>query len=114
MAKDVTISEAIKQLRAQLEGAQQQLAQRQDGGDKGLHFLTKSVEVELAVVFKAETEAGFGFKWFLDTSVKTKDADERTHKVKLVLEPKGPGGGPVEVSDTEQERVMLTQSACLG
>jgi hypothetical protein len=104
VAKDVTISEAIKQLRTQLEEAQQQLAQRQGSGDKGLHFLTKSVELELAVVLKAETEAGFGFKWFLDTSVKAKDADERTHKVKLVLEPKGPGGEPVEVSDTEHER----------
>ena len=104
MAKDVTIAEAIKQLRVQLEDAQQQLAQRQ-GGDTGLHFLTKTVELELAVVLKAETEGGIGLKaWFVDTSVKAKDADERTHKIKLVLEPKGPGGGPVEVSDTEHER----------
>lgn len=106
MAGDVTIAEAIKQLRTQLEDAQQQLAETQpQSSGKGLHFLTKSVEVELAVVLKAETEGSVGLKtWFVDTSVKAKDADERTHKVKLVLEPRGPGGGPVEVSDTEHER----------
>lgn len=99
MAQNVTISEAIKQLRAQLEDAQC------EGRGKGLRFLAKNVEVELAIVFKAETEGSAGIKaWFLDVSGKAKAADETTHKVKLVLEPVGRDGKPTLVSDTEHER----------
>lgn len=99
MAGNVTVAEAIKQLRAQLAEAQR------EGTGKNLGFLTKSVEVELAVVFKTEVEGGVGVKaWFLDVSGKAKDADETTHKVKLVLEPVGPDGKPTQVSDTEHEK----------
>jgi hypothetical protein len=100
--RDVTIVEAIKQLRAQLTEAQAQLAtlQRQRGSGSNLAFLTKSIEVELAVVFKTEVEGGVGVKaWFLDISGKTGGSNESTHKVKLVLEPVGPDGKPTQVSD---------------
>jgi NTP-dependent ternary system trypsin peptidase co-occuring protein len=86
MAKDITIAEAVEQLRVQLAAAQAQLAkvQREGGAGKDLRFLTKSVEVELAVVFKTEVEGGVGLKaWFLDVSGKTKGSDEATHKIKL-------------------------------
>jgi hypothetical protein len=99
MADDVTVAAAIKQLRAQLEEAQQ------EGKDKAVRFLTKSVEVELAVVFKAEMEGGVGVKaWFIDMSGKAKAADETTHKVKIVLEPVGRDGQPTLVSDEEHEK----------
>jgi hypothetical protein len=99
MAENVTVADAIKQLRAQLEDAQR------EGIGKDLRFLTKSVEVELAIVFKSEIEGGAGVKaWFLDISGKAKTADETTHKVKLVLEPVGRDGKPTLVSDPEHER----------
>ena len=99
MADDVTVAEAIKQLRAQLEDAQR------EGAGKGLRFLSKSVEVELAIVFKSEIEGGVGIKaWFLDISGKGKSSDEATHKVKLVLEPVGRDGKPTLVGDTEHEK----------
>jgi hypothetical protein len=98
MAGNVTVAEAIKQLRVQLAEAQR------EGTGKDLRFVMRSVEVELAVVFKTEIEGGVGVKaWFLDVSGKTKGADETTHKVKLVLEPVGPDGKPTHVSDTEHE-----------
>jgi hypothetical protein len=100
MPDNVTVADAIKQLRAQLEDAQQ------EGIGKGLRFLARSVEVELTIVFKTEAEGGAGVKvaWFLDVSGKAKAADETTHKVKLVLEPVGRDGKPTLVSDRELEK----------
>lgn len=99
MAGEVTVAEAIKQLRTQLADAQR------EGSGKDLRFLTKSVEVELAVVFKTETEGRAGVKaWFLDVSGGAKRADETTHKVKLVLEPVGPDDKPTQISDAEREQ----------
>jgi hypothetical protein len=87
MAENVTVADAIKQLRAQLEDAQR------EGVGKDLRFVAKSVEVELGIVFKTEVEGGVGVKaWFLDISGKAKTGDEATHKVKLVLEPVGRDG----------------------
>ena len=95
MIGNVTVAEAIKQLRTQLAEAQR------EGAGKDLRFLTKSVEVELTMVFKTEVEGGVSVKaWFLDVSGKGKSADETAHKVKLVLEPIGPDGEPTKVSDT--------------
>jgi hypothetical protein len=97
MTDDVTVATAIKQLRAQLEEA------RLEGIGKPLGFLTKSVELELGIVFKSEREGGGGVKaWFLDISGKAKTGNETTHKVKLVLEPVGPDGRPFKVHDTEE------------
>ena len=99
MADNVTVADAIKQLRAQLEEAQR------EGIGKDLRFLAKSVEVELAIVFKSEIEGSAGVKaWFLDISGKAKAADETTHKVKLVLEPVGRDGKPTFVSDKGHEK----------
>jgi hypothetical protein len=99
MTENVTVADAIKQLRAQLEEAQR------EGEGRELRFVAQSVEVELAIVFKTETEGGAGVKaWFLDVSGKAKSADETTHKVKLVLRPVGRDGKPTLVSDKEHER----------
>ena len=99
MAENVTVADAIKQLRAQLEDAQR------EGVGKDLRFVAKSVEVELGIVFKIEVEGGIGVKaWFLDISCKAKAGDETTHKVKLVLEPVGRDGKPTLVGDTEHEK----------
>ena len=52
MAENVTVADAIKQLRAQLEDAQR------EGVEKDFRFVAKSVEVELGIVFKTEVEGG--------------------------------------------------------
>ncbi len=99
MVDDVTVATAIKQLRAQLEDAQQ------EGENKNLRFVAASVELELGVVFKSEKEGGAGVKaWFVDVSGKAKVGDETTHKLKLVLQPVGRDGKPTLVSDSEHER----------
>jgi hypothetical protein len=103
MVQNVTIPQAIEQLRVQLAEAQAQLASVQQGGGPGkdIAFLTKSVEVELVVVLKSEVAGSGGVKaWFVDVSGTAKSADETTHRVKLVLEPVGPDGKSIQVSDT--------------
>jgi hypothetical protein len=98
MVEEVTVARAIKQLRAELAEAQR------EGSSKELRFLTRSVEVELNVVFKTEIEGSGAVKaWFLDVSGKAKNADETTHRVKLVLEPVDPDGKPTRVRDTKHE-----------
>jgi hypothetical protein len=99
MADDnVTVAAAIEQLRAQLEKAQE------EGAGKPLRFVMNSVEVELGIIFKSEAEGGGGIKaWFLDISGKAKTGDEKTHNVKLVLQPVGRDGKPTLVSDEEHE-----------
>jgi Trypsin-co-occurring domain 2 len=94
MADNITITEALEQLRTQLEDAQRQ------GNGRELRFLAKSVEVELAVVFRSEKEGGGGVKaWFVDISGKAKTAGETTHRVKLILEPVSRDGKQTLVSD---------------
>ncbi len=84
MSSSVTVAEAIRDLRAQLEEAQR------EGADKTLRFTAKTIEVELNIVFKSEAGGGAALKaWFLDVSGTAKAAHETTHKVKLVLEPEG-------------------------
>jgi hypothetical protein len=99
MSDDVTVADAIKQLRAQLADAQK------EGVGKDLGFLTKTVELELGIVFKSEKEGGGGLKaWFLELSGKAKSANETTHKVKLVLEPVGPDMKPFKVASPDETK----------
>lgn len=96
---NVTVADAVKQLRAQLEEAQR------EGAGKDLRFVAKSVEVELGIVFKNEIQGGVGVKaWFLDISGRANAGDETTHKVKLLLQPVGRDGNPTLVSDPEHEK----------
>lgn len=94
--KNVELSDAIRNLRMQLEAAQL------EGTEKKLRFLPKSVEVELTIVFKGEAEGSAGVKaWVLDVSGKAKASKETSHKIKLVLEPVGRDGKPTLVGDSE-------------
>jgi hypothetical protein len=98
MSEELRLSDAIKKLRAELEDAQS------EGTDKKLRFVAKTVEVELALVLKSEVEGKVGVKaWFVDASGKAGSASESRSKLKLTLEPIGPGGSPALVSDPELE-----------
>jgi hypothetical protein len=95
LANDVTITEAIEQLRAQLEEAQRR------GADQEIRFLTKSVEVEFTITFRTGIEGKAGTKaWFLDVSGNAKRDKESTHKVKLTLEAVDRSGRPTLVHDS--------------
>jgi hypothetical protein len=101
MAGDVTVAEAIKQLRVQLEEVQR------DSGGTALRFLARNVEVELAIVFKNGNEGG-PKAWFLDSSGNANHGDQTAHKVTLVLEPVGPDGKPTTKIECRYNRSLTT------
>ena len=84
MADNVPVADAIKLLRTQLEDAQR------EGIGKGLRFLAKSVEVELAIVFKTEVEGRAGVKaWFLRRAAARRSAGRPLVKRCGVQKPAG-------------------------
>ena len=94
MSEMVSLSEALANIRDELEKAQV------DGKARRVRFVPTSVEVELCVVFSKEAQGQAGVKaWVLDASGEVKATTESTHKVTLVLEPTGPDGQPTLVSD---------------
>lgn len=98
MAEDVTVSEAIRMLRAEIDKA------RKEGDGEQLRFRIPSVEVELTIALKSEVGGKAGVKaWFVELSGNAKRADEMTHKVKLTLQPIGTDGGLVVASSAERE-----------
>ena|ERR1700730_2337610 len=100
MTPKVSISEAIKHIRAELVDA------AKEGKEGAVRFVTKSVEVELGVTFDVEVEAKGGFKIFslVDISGRAKRGTESVHKLKLELEPVNRDGKPLVVRDDERER----------
>src|SRR4051794_28856296 len=78
----VPLSEAIAQLRHELRIAVQ------EGHDKDIRFVPKSIELELEVTFGIEAKAGGGFKLLalLDMSAEAKASRSSAHKLKLVLD----------------------------
>jgi hypothetical protein len=99
MEKNITLAEAIRQVRTQIEEAQR------EGDGKSLHFRAKSVEVELSIAFTWDGEVGGALKaWVADLSGKMKLSNEHLHKVKLVLEPVTQDGADVFVVDTQIEK----------
>lgn len=99
MAGQISLVQAIRELRTQLEQA------AKEGKDASFRFVPKTVEVELGISFTIEGEAGCGVKIFslVDLSGKTKGSDASTHRIKLTLEPVDPGGKPINIHDNERE-----------
>jgi len=100
MNDTVTLTDAIRALRSQLEEA------AKDGALSDVRFVPKAVEVELEIKFSLEAEAAGGFKLLslIDVSGKLKAAGTDSHKVKLILEPVGKDGKPYLICDADRER----------
>lgn len=95
MSKVVTLSDALVNLRKELQGAQQ----RAEG--EGLKFKVEDIEVEFQVMVSTEGmgEVGADF-WVLKTKTGGKKTDQLSHKIKLRLTPENQEGGDVRVSGT--------------
>jgi hypothetical protein len=89
----VTLAEAIKQLRDELREA------ILEGKDEDIVFTPNEVELELGITFGAELKAGGGFKLlaFLDLSTEAKASRESQHKMKLSLSVADNKGQPIKV-----------------
>ena len=96
----IPLSDAIQQLRDQLRDA------ILEGQDQDIVFTPNSIDIELAMTFKAEAKASGGFKLlaFLDLSGEASAGRESQHKIKLSLSVADRNGEPIKVrSDTARE-----------
>jgi hypothetical protein len=89
----IPLSDAIQQLRDQLREAVI------EGADKDIVFTPNSIDIELAVTFKAEAKAGGGFKLlaFLDISGEATAGRESQHKINISLSVADKKGQPIRV-----------------
>lgn len=96
----ITLEEAIKDLREQLQNA------AVEGANKAIRFVPKSVEVELSIELDREgsTKAKAGIWSVLDVSGEAKLGDKAAHKVRLVLEPVSPDGKPAVIGSSVLEK----------
>ena len=89
----IPLSNAIQQLRDQLREA------ILDGKDQDIIFAPNSIDIELAVTFKAEAKASGGFKLltFLELSGEASAGRESQHKIKMSLSVADRDGQPIKV-----------------
>ena len=96
---NITLSEAIQNLRGELLVAMQQAP------TEAVQFRLGPIELELEVEVTREASAKGGLKWWLiEAGAEAKRASSATHRIKLVLEPRGAGGEAVLVSDPSPRR----------
>jgi hypothetical protein len=90
---EIPLSDAIQQLRDQLRDAVL------EGKDQDIVFTPNSIDVELAVTFKAEAKASGGFKLlaFLELSGEASASRESQHKIKISLSVADRNGQPIKV-----------------
>lgn len=92
---NITLSDAIQNLRGELTIAMQRASEDKDA----LHFQLGPIEMELEVAATRVAEGKAGIKWWLvEAGVGGKLESSSKHKIKLVLAPLGNGGAPVVVS----------------
>ncbi|HEX4953198.1 MAG TPA: trypco2 family protein [Thermoanaerobaculia bacterium] len=81
----------------QLRQALWQAARQGEGQE--IRFEVETLELELQVVVTREATANAGLKfWVLEAGIGDKELESRVQRVKLVLKPKGKGGGSFEVA----------------
>jgi Trypsin-co-occurring domain 2 len=97
---DIELADAVASVRDELMAA----TARGVGSD--VEFVVGPIELEFAVEVRRDAKAKGGFKaWLVSADVEGGVARGQTHKVKLTLTPKKPGGGDLLVTG-DQARPM--------
>jgi NTP-dependent ternary system trypsin peptidase co-occuring protein len=90
---EIELADAVASIRDELLVA----AARGAGSD--VEFVVGPIELEFAVEMRRDAKVKAGFKaWLVSADVEGGVARGRTHKVKLTLTPKRPGGGDLLVA----------------
>lgn len=90
---EIELADAVASVREELLAA----AARAVSGD--VEFAVGPIELEFAVELKVDAKAKAGFKaWVLSADVETGVVRGRTHRVKITLNPRKPGGGDLLVA----------------
>ncbi|MFM9539883.1 trypco2 family protein [Streptomyces turgidiscabies] len=94
----VELAQAIESLREQLETA------RRLAPEGGLAFEVGPVELEFQVALLSGSEITGGARFYVLSGGAAKRRERTsTHTIRLTLTPRGPDGGPLEVSDSTTE-----------
>ena len=91
---EITLADAIRQLRADLSRAME------EGRDSDIKFKLGHVDLELQLQLGREREGRIGLQWLVLTSGAAKSSSSVTHKLTLRLEPELSGGDDLQISDT--------------
>ena len=94
---DIELSAAVATLRDDLLDAAAQATTNQ------LEFVVGPIELEFAVELKKDVKARTGFKaWVLSADIEAGAARSSTHRVKVALTPRKPGGGEFLVTSSTE------------
>ncbi|MGK3206582.1 trypco2 family protein [Amycolatopsis sp. MEPSY49] len=97
---EIELADAVASVRDELMTA----AARGAGSD--VEFVVGPIELEFAVEMRRDVKAKAGFKaWLVSADIEAGVARGRTHKVKLTLTPKKPGGGDLLVAGDQARPV---------
>jgi hypothetical protein len=101
----VDLADAITLLRDQIAEAQRRIATPPGhtvGADRGVLFTVGEITLELGLELTESKGADGGLRWSVVSFGGRKDSGRTTtHTVTVTLTPQGPGGGHIEVDDTE-------------
>lgn len=90
---EITLADAIQQLRADLSRA------IEEGRDRDIKFKLGHVDLELQLQVGREREGRVGLQWLVVASGAAKSSSNVTHKLTLRLEPELSGGDDLRISD---------------
>lgn len=90
---DIELADAVASVRDQLLEAVSR------GAGSAVEFAVGPIELEFAVELRKDAKAKTGFKaWVVSADADAAVAWGRTHKVKMTLTPRKPGGGDLVVT----------------
>jgi len=90
---EIELADAVASVRDEL------LAAAALGVGAGVEFVVGPIELEFAVELRRDVKVKTGFKaWVVSADVEGGLAKGHTHKVKMTLTPRKPGGGDILVS----------------
>jgi hypothetical protein len=90
---EIELADAVAVMRAEL------LEAAARGAGQEMAFAVGPIELEFAVELRTDAKAKAGFKaWVVSAEAEAGVARGRTHRVKVTLTPKAPGGGDLLIS----------------
>lgn len=96
------LADAITLLRDQIAEAQNRIATPAVGGDKGVLFTLGEITLDLGLELTGTKGVNGGLRWsVISLGGKKESGRKATHTVTVKLAPHRPGGGDIDVSDTE-------------
>ncbi|WP_410574910.1 trypco2 family protein [Amycolatopsis sp. cmx-4-61] len=93
---EIELADAVASVRDEL------MAAAARGAGSAVEFVVGPIELEFAVEMRQDAKVKAGFKaWVVSADAEGGVARGRTHKVKLTLTPRAPGGGDLLVSGSQ-------------